>query len=60
MKLLIAAGAAWVLAVAIGLHILWTYKITPGGAADPPRAWPVQSRMARSPDKATLCPLGAL
>src|SRR4051794_6488145 len=34
------AGAAWAVAVAVGLGRLWTYEGTPGAAARPPAAWP--------------------
>jgi hypothetical protein len=47
-------GLAWILTVAIGFALLWSYKLRPGEAAAAPRAWPPDSRIARATGRATL------
>lgn len=49
-----AAGALWAIGVIAGFEVLWSYKTTPGAPADPPREWPVESALARTPGKPTL------
>jgi hypothetical protein len=43
-----------VVSVAVGMSVLWAYASHPGPGAHPPRHWPEGSRIARSPDRATL------
>lgn len=38
----------------IGLSIVWRYENTPGVGATPPSAWPVDSKIDRAADRATL------
>ncbi|HTO99062.1 MAG TPA: RedB protein [Myxococcales bacterium] len=53
--LLLAAGAAWLLAVSAGFAFLWRYKSTPGAQGDPtPATWPAHTGVARSSSRATL------
>lgn len=44
----------WLLLVGSGLAVLWAYENTPGAAGKPPVLWPVESRIQRAQDKATL------
>src|ERR1043165_1176426 len=44
----------WMSVVGLGLAILWNYENTPGVAAKPSVLWPIESRIKRAPDKATL------
>ncbi|HEX8776435.1 MAG TPA: hypothetical protein VF735_22890 [Pyrinomonadaceae bacterium] len=44
----------WLLLVGTGLAVLSAYENTPGAAAKPPVLWPVESRIRRAEDKATL------
>jgi len=49
------AAAAWLVAVAGGLAILWRYASTPAAAGVPaPEQWPAASAVARAQDRATL------
>jgi len=48
------AGAAWMLAVLGGMSTLWDHANRPGRSAHPPSHWPEQSRIERSPGRATL------
>jgi hypothetical protein len=52
--LLVVCGAAWVLAVATGLVVLWDYDAGPAPAGHPPARWPVASRLAQVNTRATL------
>jgi hypothetical protein len=52
--ILIATSVAWLLMVVAGLGFLWSYESTPGMAADAPARWPVDSRLRRAGDRATL------
>jgi hypothetical protein len=52
--LLVVCGAAWVLAVATGLVVLWDYDAGPAPAGHPPTRWPVASRLAQGNGRATL------
>ncbi len=49
-----AAVAAWVPAVAFGIHILWNYSTTPGAPAAAPSDWPANVSLERSKARATL------
>jgi hypothetical protein len=51
---MVIAGAAWLLAVATGMTVLWRYSTAPGIPAAPPAEWPRESRIRPSPDLATL------
>lgn len=44
----------WLLAVCVGLWVLWGYENTPGTASKPPRIWPGGSRVRREPGLPTL------
>ena len=44
----------WAFVVGAGLSVLWGYENTPGVAAEPPRQWPVDSRIRPARDRATL------
>ena len=48
------AGALWLMAVGGGMAALWTYSTAPGIPATPPPAWPRDSRIRPSADRATL------
>jgi len=50
----LAFGVVWVLALALGFTLLWKYKMRPGEADGAPATWPIESRIARRPDRATL------
>ena len=50
----LAFGIVWVLALALGFTLLWQYKMRPGDADGTPATWPRESRIVRSPDRATL------
>lgn len=52
--ILLASTVSWLLVVSTGLWILWGYENTPGAGAKPPVLWPAESRIQRSPDRATL------
>ncbi len=52
--LLVVFGAAWVLAVATGLVVLWDYDAGPAPAGHPPARWPAASRLAQVSSRATL------
>jgi len=41
------AGLVWLITVAIGLSVLWSYDNTPGAAAAAPHQWPAASRIPR-------------
>jgi hypothetical protein len=47
-------GVGWTAAIAFGIMRLWTYEGTPGIAAQPPIAWPTDSRVSRATDLPTL------
>jgi hypothetical protein len=49
-----AAGIAWAMAVGAGFFLLEAHQATPGEVADPPRRWPVDSRLALDPARANL------
>jgi hypothetical protein len=51
---MVIAGSAWLLAVAIGMTVLWRYSTAAGIPAAPPLEWPRESRIRPSPDLATL------
>lgn len=52
--LLPASGLLWLVVVGVGLRIIWRYENTPGLAAAPPKLWPAESSLQRTPDRATL------
>ncbi len=52
--MLLGFTVLWLLAVSTGLWILWGYENAPGVSANPPRLWPVASRIQRPQDRATL------
>jgi hypothetical protein len=51
---ILSSMTLWLLLAGIGLAVLWDYENTPGAAAKPPASWPVESRIKRAQDKATL------
>lgn len=51
-------GVAWLIIVAGGMRAMLNYENTPGAAGDPPRAWPAQSRIPRSPGLPTIVVMG--
>ena len=48
------AGISWLVAVAAGLTVLWSYENAPGIPATPPDRWPAASSLRRLPGVATL------
>lgn len=55
IRLILLSGITlWLMVVGVGLSVLWGYENTPGGAAEPPRQWPADSRIRRQPGRATL------
>jgi hypothetical protein len=53
--ILIAASALWLIVIAAGLGLLWNYENTPANASSAaPNRWPVDSRIRRATDGATL------
>lgn len=52
--ILIAACAAWMLMIGVGLALLWTHDNAPGQAAAPSSLWPRDSRIRLAADRATL------
>ena len=53
-SLLAAAALVWASGIAYGFHAIWQYKGTPGATGTVPRVWPMDSRIPRNPDGATL------
>ena len=53
-KWLIAAGMLWLGLIGAGLRVIWGYENSPGVAATPANYWPVESRLERTPGRATL------
>lgn len=51
---ILSSMTLWLLLAGAGLAVLWDYENTPGAAAKPPALWPVESRIQRARDKATL------
>jgi hypothetical protein len=47
-------GALWLGAIGAGASVLWSYKSTPGAAADERVHWPAASRLRRDPARPTL------
>lgn len=52
--LLPGATILWLIAVGLGLSVLWGYENTPGVSAQAPRRWPADSRLQLAPHSATL------
>lgn len=52
--IVIAGGALWLLAIGIGLWMLWNYQNSAGAAGVPPPRWPVNSRVEPVAGQATL------
>ena len=52
--ILIGACTAWVIAIAVGLSLLWNYENAPGPNSAPPAQWPHDSAMQLATDRATL------
>lgn len=50
----ILLGILWLGAIGVGGARLWTYKTTPGAAADLRQAWPAASRIPRDGARPTL------
>lgn len=48
------AGALWLLTVGSGMAMLWAYATAAGVPAAPPPAWPQDSRVRPSAERATL------
>ena len=53
-RLLLTAGALWLLMIGAGTGLLWNYASTPGAAASTPDRWPAASRVKPAADRATL------
>jgi hypothetical protein len=51
---LLIVSLLWLTFVSAGLKALSNYENTPGIAAEPPRQWPVESRIALKQDQSTL------
>jgi hypothetical protein len=52
--ILVGATVLWLVAVCLGLSVLWGYENTPGVSAQPPRQWPSDSSIPRAQGSATL------
>jgi hypothetical protein len=52
--ILLTTFVLWLFAISTGVGILWDYESTPGAAAAAPGRWPVDSRIKRATDGATL------
>jgi hypothetical protein len=52
--ILIATSLLWLLMIAAGVGLLWSYEGTPGVAAAALDRWPADSRLRHSADRATL------
>jgi hypothetical protein len=52
--ILVGATVLWLVAVSVGLSVLWGYENTPGASAQPPRRWPSDSSIPRAQGSATL------
>jgi hypothetical protein len=50
----VALGFMWLVATASGMSLIWDYEYSPGAPATAPDRWPTESRLARSPGRATL------
>ncbi len=48
------AMAAWLAGVAFFLHVEWSWASTPGPRGEAPARWPIESRLQRTPGRATL------
>ncbi len=53
-RVLPAAIAAWAVAVAVSMVLLWRFNFTPGAAAAAPSDWPAHSALTRAADRPTL------
>jgi len=54
-KFVVAVGAlGWMLAVGMGLSILYNYENAPGMMKPAPRQWPISSKIQREPGRAAL------
>lgn len=53
-----AIGVVWLIGVAAGMRTMLNYENTPGAAGDPPRNWPTQSRIPRTPELPTIVVVG--
>ena len=51
---LIGGGLVWAIALAGGMFLLMRYAAKPGESANPPQAWPAQSKVPRTDGRATL------
>jgi hypothetical protein len=47
-------GSSWLVAVGLGLWVLFDYQMTPGSVAAAPRHWPAGTTLALDPHKPTL------
>jgi hypothetical protein len=54
----LAIGLVWVVAVAWGMRAVLNYENAPGAPGDPPRQWPAQSQVPRTPGLPTLVVMG--
>jgi hypothetical protein len=52
--ILLGSTILWLLAVGLGLSVLWGYENTPGVSADAPRRWPSDSSIELARDRDTL------
>jgi len=50
----IAGALSWLAGVGIGINALLRYETAPQQRAEPPRVWPVESRIPRPGERATL------
>lgn len=50
----LTALVCWAIAIGLGFYLLARYEMSPGVAAAPPLAWPVDSGLDRAADRATL------
>ena len=57
-RLWVAIGVVWLIAVAGGMRVLWSYGNTPGTASDPPAKWPMQSQIRRTAGLPTIVVMG--
>jgi len=53
-RVLIIFVVLWFLSVGVGMGVMVSYSLSPGASASPPREWPTDSQIERTPGRATL------
>src|SRR4051812_44345888 len=54
MRIWVAAGVSWLLAIGAGFTTLWQYAAAPGAPTSAPAVWPAATNLPRAADRATL------